>query len=286
MKVGVIGLGTMGQPIARRIARAGHEVLAWNRTPGRADSLPADTTVVVRTAGEACQAELVITVLSDDTAVAAVMFDGDRLLTSGMPGLIHVCLSTISDTLARRLAVAHEAAGQTYVSAPVFGPPDAAAAGRLLIAVGGPRNALERVLPVLETVGRVQYISEDPAAANVVKSAGNFLMAAVVESLRDAMLIVHGAGVDPREFAGIVTQSLFPTPVYQYLGGLLAARQAQGGARVPNPFLRGAQQCAVTAQQQGVDAPLVSHIDGHATQATSSPAGQATPVPSRPQPRS
>ncbi|MFZ2506893.1 MAG: NAD(P)-binding domain-containing protein, partial [Steroidobacteraceae bacterium] len=114
MKVGVIGLGTMGQPIARRIARAGHEVLAWNRTPGRTDSLPADTTVVVRTAGEACQAELVITVLSDDTAVAAVMFDGDRLLTSGMPGLIHVCLSTISDTLARRLAVAHEAAGQAY----------------------------------------------------------------------------------------------------------------------------------------------------------------------------
>lgn len=285
MKVGVIGLGTMGQPIARRIARAGHEILAWNRTPGRTDSLPADTTVVVRTAGEACQAELVITVLSDDTAVAAVMFDGDRLLTSGMPGLIHVCLSTISDTLARRLAVAHEAAGQAYISAPVFGPPDAAAAGRLLIAAGGPRHALERVRPVLETVGRVQYISEDPAAANVVKSAGNFLMAAVVESLRDAILIVHGAGVDPREFAGIVTQSLFPTPVYQYLGGLLAARQAQGGVRVPNPFLRGAQQCAVTAQQQGVDAPLVNHIDGQsaAIQATSSPAGREAPAPARPQ---
>jgi 3-hydroxyisobutyrate dehydrogenase-like beta-hydroxyacid dehydrogenase len=262
VKVGVIGLGTMGQPIARRIARAGHEILAWNRTPGRTDSLPADAAVAVRTAGEACQAELVITVLSDDTAVEAVMFDGGRLLTTGMPGLIHVCMSTISDQLARRLAATHEAAGQAYISAPVFGPPDAAAAGRLLIAAGGPRNAVERVRMVLEVLGRVQYISEDPAAANVVKSAGNFLMAAVVESLRDAMLIVHGAGVDPREFAGIVTQSLFPTPVYQYLGGLLAARQAQGGARVPNPFLRGAEQCADTARKQGVDAPLVSHICG------------------------
>ena len=285
MKVGVIGLGTMGQPIARRIARAGHEILAWNRTPGRADSLPRESAVAVRTPGEACQAELVITVLSDDAAVEAVMFDGGRLITTGMPGLIHVCMSTISDNLARRLAAAHEAAGQFYVSAPVFGPPDAAAAGRLLIAAGGSRNVVERIRPVLEVLGRVQYISEDPAAANVVKSAGNFLMAAVVESLRDAMLIVHGAGVDPREFAGIVTQSLFPTPVYQYLGGLLAARQAQGGARVPNPFLRGAQQCANTAQQQGVEAPLVNHIDGQsaAHQATPSPAGQATPVPSRPQ---
>ena len=260
MKVGVIGLGTMGQPIARRIARAGHEVLAWNRTPGRADGLPRDTAVAVRTAGEACQAELVITVLSDDVAVETVMFDGGRLITTGMPGLIHVCMSTISDSLARRLAAAHEAAGQFYISAPVFGPPDAAASGRLLIVAGGARNNVERVRPVLEVLGRVQFISEDPAAANVVKSAGNFLMAAVVESLRDAMLIVHGTGVDPREFAGVVTQSLFPTPVYQYLGGLLAARQAQGGARVPNPFLRGAEQCADTARQLGVDAPLVSHI--------------------------
>ena len=285
MKVGVIGLGTMGQPIARRIARAGHEILAWNRTPGRADSLPLDAAVAVRTAGEACQSELVITVLSDDTAVESVMFDGGRLVSAGMPGLIHVCMSTISDSLARRLAAAHEAAGQAYVSAPLFGPPDAAAAGRLLIAAGGPRSAIERVRPVLEVLGRLQFISEDPAAANVVKSAGNFLMAAVVESLRDAMLIVHGAGVDPREFAGIVTQSLFPTPVYQYLGGLLAARQAQGGARLPNPFLRGAEQCANTAREQGVDAPLVNHINENTAplQATPSPAGQATPVLSRPQ---
>jgi 3-hydroxyisobutyrate dehydrogenase-like beta-hydroxyacid dehydrogenase len=285
VKVGVIGLGTMGQPIARRIARAGHEILAWNRTPGRADTLPSDSAVAVRTAGEACQSELVITLLSDDTAVEAVMFEGGRLISTGMPGLIHVCMSTISDTLARRLATAHEAAGQAYVSAPLFGPPDAAASGRLLIAAGGPRNTIERVRPVLEVLGRLQFISEDPAAANVVKSAGNFLMAAVVESLRDAMLIVHGAGVDPREFAGIVTQSLFPTPVYQYLGGLLAARQAQGGARVPNPFLRGAEQCANTARQQGVDAPLVNHINESTAsiQATPSPAGQATPVLSRPQ---
>ena len=285
MKIGVIGLGTMGQPIARRIARAGHEILAWNRTPGRAEGLPVEAAVAVRTAAEACQAELVITVLSDDAAVEAVLFDGGRLITTGMPGLIHVCMSTISDSLARRLAAAHEAAGQSYISAPLFGPPEAAAAGRLLIAAGGPRAAIERVRPVLEVLGRVQYLGENPAAANVVKSAGNFLMATVVESLRDAMLIVHGAGVDPREFAGIVTQSLFPTPVYQYLGGLLAARQAQGGAHVPNPFLRGARQCAATARQQGVEVPLVELIGGQPAErsAAPGPAGQTTPVPARPQ---
>jgi 3-hydroxyisobutyrate dehydrogenase-like beta-hydroxyacid dehydrogenase len=285
LKVGVMGLGTMGQPIARRIARAGHEILAWNRTPGRTEGLPADAAVAVRTPAEACQAELVLTILSDDAAVEGVLFDGGRLITIGMPGLIHVCLSTISDRLAQRLAKAHEAAGQAYISAPLFGPPEAAAAGRLLIAAGGPRAAVERVRSVLEVLGRVQYLGEDAAAANVVKSAGNFLMAAVVESLRDAMLVVHGAGVDPREFAGIVTQSLFPTPVYQYLGGLLAARQAQGGARLQNPFLRGAHQCAATARQQGVDAPLIEHLGRQPVEhpSTAGPAGPTTPSLAIPQ---
>lgn len=285
MKIGVIGLGTMGGPIARRLARAGHEILAWNRTPGRADGLPRESAVSVRSAAEACQAEMVLTILSDDAAVDAVLFDGGRLITAGMPGLIHVCLSTISDGLARRLAAAHEAAGQSYVSAPLFGPPDAAAAGRLLVIAAGPRQVVERIRPVLETLGRVQHIGDDPAAANVVKSAGNFLMAAVVESLRDSMQVVHAAGVDPREFAGVVTQSLFPTPVYQYLGGMLATRQAQGGARVPNPFLRGAQQSAATARAHGVSAPLADLIarQAPATPETPSPAGQATPTPPIPQ---
>lgn len=283
MKIGVIGLGTMGQPIARRIARAGHEILAWNRTPGRAETLPRESAVAVRSPAEACQAELVLTILSDDAAVEGLMFDGNRLITAGMPGLVHACLSTISDRLARRLAAAHEAAGQAYLSAPLFGPPEAAAAGRLLVVTAGPRVAAQRVQPVLELLGRVQYLGEDPAAANVVKAAGNFLMAAVVESLRDAMQVVHAAGVDPREFAGVVTQSLFPTPVYQYLGGMLAARQMQGGARVPNPFLRGAEQTAATAAALGVSAPLAVHVGSQASGRAASPTGQETPTPPMPQ---
>lgn len=283
MKIGVIGLGTMGQPIARRIARAGHEILAWNRTPGRAETLPRDSAVAVRSPAEACQAELVLTILSDDAAVEGVLFEGDRLITAGMPGLVHACLSTISDRLARRLAAAHEAAGQAYLSAPLFGPPEAAAAGRLLVVVAGPRAPAQRIQPVLELLGRVQFLGEDAAAANVVKAAGNFLMAAVVESLRDSMQVVHAAGVDPREFAGIVTQSLFPTPVYQYLGGMLAARQRQGGARVPNPFLRGAEQTSATAAALNVGAPLADHIAGQAPARAPSPAGQETPTPPMPQ---
>lgn len=281
MKIGVLGLGTMGRPIARRIARSGaHEILAWNRTPGRLDGLPAEAAVAVRSPGEACQSELLLTVLSDDGAVESVLFESGRLITTGMPGLVHVCMSTITDRLAMRLAAAHEAAGQAYVSAPLFGRPEAAAAGRLLIVAGGPRLVVERLRPVLELLGRVEYVGADAAAANVVKSAGNFLLAAAVESLRDAIALVHEAGVDPREFAGIITQSLFPTPVYQYLGGQLATRVAQDGPALPNPFLRGAEHCADTARRLRLVAPLVAQI---ALQAGTNPGGQDTPVPPIPQ---
>mgnify|MGYP005866892667 CR=1 FL=1 len=103
-------------------------------------------------------------------------------------------------------------------------------------------------------------LSEDAPAANIVKSAGNFLMATVVESLRDTTALVHAAGVDPREFTGIMTQTLFPTPVYQYLGGLLANREDERGLRVPNPFLKGAAQCAEAAKRLAVSVPLIDHI--------------------------
>ncbi len=260
MKIGVIGLGTMGQPMARRLARAGHEIIAWNRTRSRMDPLVSDTVVPVGTPAEACQAEVVITMLSDDAAVEATLFSDGRLVSMGVQGLIHVCMSTISDALALRLAALHREIGQSYLSAPVFGAPEAAQSGKLVIPVGGPRSAFERVRPLLDTLGRPDFLGEDPSAANVVKAAGNFLMASVVESLRDATALVHAAGVDPREFTGIVTQALFPTPVYQYLGGMLAAREAAQGPRVPNPFHHAAEQCVMAADRLGVPAPTIRHI--------------------------
>lgn len=260
MKIGFVGLGTMGQPMARRLARAGNEVLGWNRTRARLEPLAADQVVAVSTPAEACQAELLITMVSDDEALEATVFQDGRLVSAGVPGLVHVCMATISDRLAMRLAAAHGELGQAYLSAPVFGAPEAAQSGRLVIPVAGPETAFEHVRPVLETLGRPDYLGEDAAAANIVKAAGNFLLAAVVESLRDATALVHAAGVDPREFTGIVTQALFPTPVYQYLGGMLANREALRGARVPNPFLKAAAQCADSASRLGVAAPTIGNI--------------------------
>jgi 3-hydroxyisobutyrate dehydrogenase-like beta-hydroxyacid dehydrogenase len=260
MKIGILGLGSMGAPMARRLARAGHVVTAWNRTRARAEALAADGVRVADTPAEACRGDLLIAMLSDDAALDEVVLPGGRLASAGTAGLVHVGMSTVSDTLTTRLAQAHRDAGQSFVAAPVFGTPDAAQHGKLVIAAAGPRDAVERARPALEVLGRIDYLGAEPAAACVVKAAGNFLMASVVESLRDSLALVHAAGVDPRQFVGIVTQSLFPTPVYQYLGGTLAGKLLEGAPRVPNPFAKSAALSLASAARLGVRGPVLERV--------------------------
>jgi 3-hydroxyisobutyrate dehydrogenase-like beta-hydroxyacid dehydrogenase len=260
MKIGFIGLGSMGQPMARRLARAGHTVIAWNRTRSRADALAADGVLVAATPADACRGDLLITMLSDDLALEEVLLPGGRLVSTGTAGLVHVGTSTVSDTLTMRLAAAHRDAGQAFVAAPVFGAPDAAQTGKLVIAAGGPREAVDRARPALDVLGRTDYVGTDPAAACIVKAAGNFLMASVVESLRDALTLVHAAGVDPRQFVGIVTQSLFPTPVYQFLGSTIAGKLVEGAPRVANPFAKSASLSLASAGRLGVRGPVLERV--------------------------
>jgi 3-hydroxyisobutyrate dehydrogenase-like beta-hydroxyacid dehydrogenase len=250
----------MGQPMARRLAQAGFSVIGFNRTRCRADALSQDGVEVADTAEQACDVDLLISMVSDDEAIEQLFWRDGRFLTMGRPGLVHAGMSTISDTLAARLAAAHRQYGQSYVSAPVFGPPEAAQSGRLYIAAAGEAAVIERCRPALNVLGRVDVIGSDPVTANVVKAAASFLMACVVEGLRDALTVVQAAGADPKQFAGLITQALFPTPVYQYLSGALAKQLLAGDQAIANPFIKSALMSAASADRLGVAAPLAHQI--------------------------
>ncbi len=153
MDVGFIGLGAMGQVMARNLCKAGHKVTVYNRTRGRAEVLIADGAAVVDTATEACNNDVVISLLADDAAVEAVVFGEGGILAALRPDTIHVCMSTISAALAERLTEAHTQADRTYISAPVFGRPDAAAAGKLFIVAAGDESAIIRCEPVFSVLG-------------------------------------------------------------------------------------------------------------------------------------
>lgn len=223
MKVGFIGLGNMGSGMAANLVKAGHEVIAYNRSQDKVDALAEDGATPARSVAEACVAGVVVTMLADDAAVAGVTFGDGGILHSLPPGAIHVSSSTISVALSERLTAAHANAGQRFVSAPVFGRPEAAQAAKLFVVAAGDPAAVDDASPVFDAVGqRTFVVSDEPKAANLVKLSGNFLIASVIESLGEAMALVAKAGVDKHQYLEILTSTLFGSPVYQTYGGLIA----------------------------------------------------------------
>jgi len=170
MQIGFIGLGNMGQAMARNLLQAGHQVTVYNRTPSRAESLVAAGARLAETPGDAAQGEAVITMVADDRALEAVAFGDGGIIARLSPDAIHVSMSTISVALSERLTDAHREVGQVYVAAPVFGRPEAAAAAKLFVVAAGPAAALERCKPLFEAMGQRTFAFGDhPATANVVK---------------------------------------------------------------------------------------------------------------------
>jgi 3-hydroxyisobutyrate dehydrogenase-like beta-hydroxyacid dehydrogenase len=226
MKVGFIGLGQMGQGMAGRLLKAGHEVTAHNRTRSKAEPLAREGARIVNRISDACGGDAVFTMLADDNAVESVCFGSDGVIASLPKGVTHISSSTISVALSERLLEAHSKADQNFVAAPVFGRPDAAAGGTLFVVAAGVAEAIRRIEPLLNALGqRVFNLSERAPEANLVKLSGNFLIASVIEAVGEAMALVEKGGVDRLRYLDILTSTLFGAPVYKTYGTLIANRK-------------------------------------------------------------
>lgn len=224
MQIAFIGLGNMGLPLARHLLRAGHRVSVFNRTRSRADQLKDLKPLVADTpAGAARGAEVLVTMVADDAALETVILGPEGALAALPPGAVHISMSTISPALSTRLAERHGAAGQMYIAAPVFGRPEAAEAKKLWIVAAGPASGLERCRPILDAMGQgVIVVGDDPPRANVIKLAGNFLLAAAIEAMGEAFALGRKYGVAPADLLDIVNGRLLRSPVYENYGKLIA----------------------------------------------------------------
>ena len=226
MDIGFVGLGLMGAGMAANLLKAGHRVTVFNRTPAKAQALVAHGAKAAATVADVCRGDAVITMLANDEAVEDVVFSGSGILASLARGAIHVSCSTISVALSDRLAKQHAQSGQLFVAAPVFGRPEVAAAGNLFVVAAGPSDAVSAAQPLFDAVGqRTFVVSQIPKAANLVKLSGNFLIAAAIESLGEAMALAEKGGVDRHEYLEILTSTLFTAPLYKIYGGLIADRK-------------------------------------------------------------
>ena len=227
MNVAFIGLGSMGSPMAGHLRRAGHEMTVYNRTRSAAEPLARAGARVASSPREAvARAEVLVTMLADDPAVEAVVLGPDGALAALPRGAVHASMSTISPDLSRRLAREHGERGQRYVAAPVFGRPEAAAAGKLTVVAAGPPDAIDRCRPLFESMAQaVEVVGTDPAAANVLKIGGNFLLAAAIEAMGEAFALMRKHGIEPARFMEIANGRLLRSPVYENYGRIIAAER-------------------------------------------------------------
>ena len=262
MKVGFIGLGNMGSAIARNLIKAGHTLTVYNRTRSRAEAFASlGASIAEGPAEAAADREALITMLADDAAVEDVIFSPGNAIEALPAGAVHVSMSTISVGLSRRLAESHREKQQHYLAAPVFGRPDAAAAAKLFVVAAGPADQIERCRPLFDAIGqRTFLIGEEAQAANAIKLAGNFLLTTVIESLGEAFAFGRKFGVDPHAFLDILTNSLFPAPVYRIYGSMIAADKFEpAGFKLPLG-MKDNRLLLAAAEEAAVPMPMASLV--------------------------
>lgn len=262
MKISFIGLGSMGSPMARNLIKAGHSLTVYNRTRSRAAEFQSLGGKIAATPGEAASnAEVLITMLADDHAVEEVILAPGDALNALPSGKIHISMSTISVDMSLRLAVAHREKGQHYIAAPVFGRPDAAAAAKLFIVAAGSTQQIDRCRSVFEVMGQKTFLAgEEAPAANLIKLTGNFLISTAIEGLAEACTLIRKSGIDPTVFQEIITESLFPAPVYRNYGSMIASdRFEPAGFKLPLG-LKDSRLLLAAAERAEVPMPMASLV--------------------------
>jgi 3-hydroxyisobutyrate dehydrogenase-like beta-hydroxyacid dehydrogenase len=270
MQVGFLGLGLMGRAMARNLVAAGHQVHAWNRSPTEVPS----GLMMVATPAEAFQADVVFTMLSDDGAIREVLLS-PGILATARPGLMHVVTSTISIDFADELRAAHDAAAVGYVSAPVFGRPDVASQAQLVIMAAGDPRAVEKVRPLLETIGRkVWVLGADPKQANAAKIAGNMMIALAIEAMAEAAALVESNGLEPATFFELILQTQFSgSRAYQNYSAKILAGDFEPGFRM-RLGLKDLRLANDAARRVGAQLPLLEAIGGQMEAAVSAGMGE------------
>jgi len=198
LKVGYIGLGLMGKSMARNLLKAGFPLMVHNRSQEAVEQLVAEG---AHRAGSpqqvAEQVQVVFTNLPDSPDVEQVVLGPQGILAGAHPGLIHVDNSTIKPAISRKLADRLAEAGVQSLDAPVSGGDIGARQGTLTIMVGGPADALDKVKPVLQAMGKTITHVGDSGAGQIAKAANQIMVAAQMVALGELLIFAQQAGADP-----------------------------------------------------------------------------------------
>jgi 3-hydroxyisobutyrate dehydrogenase-like beta-hydroxyacid dehydrogenase len=260
MDVGIIGTGAMGSGIAANILKAGHTARIWDRTPEKTSGLVKQGAKRVERPQDAFGGDAVVTMLSDDNAIRAVLIEPGVLAQAKnqAKNTVHIVSATISVEFAKELEAAHKHHGVAYAAAPVLGRPDIAAAGKLNVLAAGEQAAVEKVRPVLDAFGKTWTIGDEPHQANAMKLACNFMLAAAVEAMSEGAAFVKRHDIAPQTFIELITRTLFAAPVYKTYGPIVASHQFEPAGFPLGYALKDVRLALAAAENAGAPMPFAA----------------------------
>ena len=230
MKIGFIGLGVMGEPMARHLLAAGHDLALWARRPESVAALVAESVPLCATPAElAARSEVVISVVTASADVDALAFGADGLAAGLAPGAIHVDMSTIAPAMARSLAQRYGTQGIGFVDAPVSGGAQGARDASLAIMVGAEADALQRVRPLLQAMGKRIVHVGPPGAGQVAKACNQMIMVAATQACAEALRLANAHGLDLAALRSALMAGSAGSRVLELMGTKMAARDFGAG---------------------------------------------------------
>lgn len=224
-KVGLMGLGLMGSPMARNLLKAGFPLTVWNRTRAKAEKLGQEGAKVANSPQEvAADSDVLITIVSDPLALEQVLYGAIGALSELKKGSVLVDSSTVSPALARRIAKSCSERGVDFLDAPVTGGTWGAEKGELVFMIGGKKEVLQRVEPVLQAVGKRFFLLGPNGAGQTVKLAMNMILALQVEALAESLELVTRAGVPGERLIEVLQSSMARAQVLDVKASMLMKR--------------------------------------------------------------
>jgi 2-hydroxy-3-oxopropionate reductase len=263
LTVGYIGLGRMGKSIARNIHKSGFPLVVHNRSRAAVDELVAEGAIAAASPAEvAAQVEVVFTNLPDTPDVEKVVLGEKGILEGAQAGLIFVDNSTIKPAAARSLAARLAERGVLSLDAPVSGGDIGARNGTLAIMVGGPAEALEKVRPVFQAMGKTVTHVGDAGAGQVAKAANQIMVAAQMVAMGELLIFSQKAGVDPQKVVEAIKGgaaqcwTLDVKPPRLFAGNRTPGFKAHMQAKDLNIILETAREYGIPLPSAAVDAQL------------------------------
>jgi len=256
-RIAFLGLGTMGEPMARNLVQAGFPLHVWNRSPGRGEALVAVGAKVAATPRlAAAEADVIVTMLTGADAVDQVLFGAEGAATGDVAGKCFVDCSTSGPRSARSVSERLVAAGARYVDAPVSGTRGPAERGELVVLAGGDASDVERLLPLFQAIGKRVVQTGPVGSGHTLKVILNGLGAQHLVAFASLLRLGERAGLSREVVVEAFTEGAFATPAYRGKRERVLAHQYEGADFVLDLVLRDADLCVELQDELGMPLPV------------------------------